>query len=615
MPLRPPENLANCRKLCPCVCAEVNSTLSAGESAGGPESSTDANAMGLVAGTSQSSLDKNQRSGLKLARSSKAKRSLTGHFLSQGDPVPTRSRSLPLETARPHRHSQRGTLRYPSQGEQDPVTLSRMLNLKHPRDKRGETSSRTSLKSPSLALSKNHATNPIMQSFLTSMLNSTMWHSFSVLSPLLSSQFTRNRVKAHQLPSPFESDSTQSSSSSPSSSSFTSSLSSSSPLPLPSTFLQSSSASLPSSSSSYSYSSSLSSFPSLSPQSSTTSSSPSPHLPFSSSTTSTQHLSKAMPFQFGSLYFTPYKKLLDLKNSSGGASSTNTRHRSQRFNGISSFFHLAKENAFRSQSKENIQDVFSGIAEYDKRSNLVNMEVERESLDKLLKGATGKVLLQPTSSTLKSNWKNYDAPNKPSTFHSTSFSPPLSSNHNPARQKGLLTTRLVSEETIRLPENPYLHSGLTKRASRNLLSASNSADEVSSKETLISPRDTDKATATAHKDATNGVTLLPVEVRLGSNGNVSGKMSPTYPILQYLDNVLVLEVGHDTGSVFLLAELVPELLRNGFNRTADNAKTQHSIYKTSKALHFVSLSILSVMVLEVSTTDRFLFVCSLCSMD
>lgn len=67
-----------------------------------------------------------------------------------------------------------------------------------------------------------------------------------------------------------------------------------------------------------------------------------------------------------------------------------------------------------------------------------------------------------------------------------------------------------------------------------------------------------------------------------------------------LRDIFVLEINNVIDSFFLVAEFVPE--HDSVNRTKfiQNTLEYSKIYKASKALHFISLSILSVMVLEVS---------------
>ncbi|CAG5126977.1 unnamed protein product, partial [Candidula unifasciata] len=67
-----------------------------------------------------------------------------------------------------------------------------------------------------------------------------------------------------------------------------------------------------------------------------------------------------------------------------------------------------------------------------------------------------------------------------------------------------------------------------------------------------------------------------------------------------LHDIFVLEINNVIDSFFLVAEFVPE--HSNVNRTkfVQNNLEYSKIYKASKALHFISLSILSVMVLETA---------------
>ncbi|KAK3796273.1 hypothetical protein RRG08_041588 [Elysia crispata] len=190
--------------------------------------------------------------------------------------------------------------------------------------------------------------------------------------------------------------------------------------------------------------------------------------------------------------------------------------------------------------------------------------------------------------------------NIPTPFHSMSTSSSsLLSYYNARHQTRSVETYTDTKNQL---ENVFVDKVMTKPASRTLLSTLSSLKTLPGESASGgSPNtiDSSKAAANASADMINRNLLIPAEQSFKSTGNIS-KSAPPIPALSSLDDIFLLEVGHSTGSVFLLAELVPNLLKKGFNRTADNVRTQSSIYKTSKALHFVSLSILSVMVLETA---------------
>ncbi|KAK0051587.1 hypothetical protein Bpfe_018976 [Biomphalaria pfeifferi] len=67
-----------------------------------------------------------------------------------------------------------------------------------------------------------------------------------------------------------------------------------------------------------------------------------------------------------------------------------------------------------------------------------------------------------------------------------------------------------------------------------------------------------------------------------------------------LEDIFVLEINNIMDSFYLVAEFVPNRVGSNDTKNVQYNEEYSKVYKSSKALHFISLSILSVMVLETA---------------